>query len=697
MQKALLYNSQSALINDEIDLFLLSVLQTEILPPKILFLLSSCKNLSQLLLKTLFSQEPTQKTQVFPSGLSLSRYLMSSTPVVLLEAQGNWDYNSELIGIGLSHLVIAIMEYEHLDDFQIETFFDILIRLETSREEKRPFPRDLVIYLVNSPENWSSEQLKTKTTEGFRRKWDLFPKTQFWGNFPMESVFSVEVKSFQINKNTNKTDYVPIGYLTKSHSQDLTMPELHCLPGISEEILRMAKEGQEYLYFDELRRKCSLLQTKRVMKMLLKEFQGEISFVKKEYERKVFEKLKTYSHELLNKLLSRFEMRTTGIKNSSHGEKDVSEARQELKDQIMKELFTISNAQRVLILSTAEIIFNNEINNIMKKFKETKSASLLIQANTRVLENVETSLQNVDLRFLIAERSPLIKDSIDKTNYGEVINLEELMVRFNSKIQNLIENERKNLLNEATLALNKDSLKILESSMKGEELLLGKEFWRRLNKKLQTVQSNLFSTLRKQLINLQISESMIEGELEKIMNNQKAFLDFELEKRKYRLEDFIFQGFQDILNRKINEHINTTYLLEKRDLNQREMVLRELKGFCKSMAERIEESVKELRYMEAFEGKLWLTAEEINLIILSLRQNLEKITRELESRVKALERKVFFKRIGILMFFILLFVFVFLFMRGFYIKIVLALIFAGGGVFLSKLIPLKRRKKIFVL
>ena len=197
MQKALLYNSHSSLINDEIDLFLLSVLQTEILPPKILFLLSSCKNLSQLLLKTLFAQEPTPKTQVSPSGLSLSRHIMSSTPVVLIEAQGNWDYNSELIGVGLSHLVIAIMEYENLEDFQIETFFDILIRLETSREEKRPLPRDLIIYLVNSPENWSSEQLQIKTTEVFRRKWDLFPKTQFGRIFQWNPCFQLKLKVFR--------------------------------------------------------------------------------------------------------------------------------------------------------------------------------------------------------------------------------------------------------------------------------------------------------------------------------------------------------------------------------------------------------------------------------------------------------------------------------------------------------------------
>jgi len=689
-----LYNTQSSLLNSDLDLFLLSVLPTELLPPKILFMLSSCKPLSHFLLKALFSQEPS-KSQVFPSGLSLSRFVMSSTPVLLLESQGKWNYNTELLGFALSHLIIFIMEYEDLEDFQIEKLFDIIIRLETSKEERKPVPRDLVFYLVNSPDDWTIEHLKLKTIEVFQRKWGMFPKTQIWDSLGMDSIFTIEVRSFKVNKN--KTDYVPIGFLTKSHQEDLKMPELYCMGGICDEILRMVKEGHEYLDLIEVRKRCYILQTKRTFKMLLKEFQEEILKVKKSYEKKVFDNMKGYCHEILNKSLSRYEIRTQGLKGSFQGEQEVSNTLKEFKESMINELTSFSKTQKTLILGSAEENFNNELNKVLKKFKETKSFSLLTNVKTIVLEKIETSLLNTDIDFLQAERSPLLQNALVGPNYGEIITLEDLMARFQSKIQAIAEKEHKFLLNNLIETLNQESMKIVELSLRGEELLQGKEFWRKLNKKLQGVQDKHFSLFRRDLMNLQIPESIISGEIDKISNNQKTFLDFELEKKKYKLEDFIMKGVLEILNKKIMDYAKNSYLLEKQDLNQREMVLKEWKGFCVSMMERMEENVKEMRYMEGFDGKLWLSAEEINLIILSLRQNLERESRELTEKLKSADRKIFIKRVGILALFILLLVLIFIFIKGFYVKAPLTLLVLGFGIFFSKLVPFKKRKKNFYI
>ena len=210
-------------------------------------------------------------------------------------------------------------------------------------------------------------------------------------------------------------------------------------------------------------------------------------------------------------------------------------------------MLSVAYSQKALIIASADEIFAGELKKVLKVFKETKQVSYLMEVKVSVLERIETSLRKNELDSFkdIARNSPLIRNSEDlQESFTREINestndLEKLMERFQAKIQVIVEKERKDLLQRLSDFMSKELAKIIETSLTGEDLLLGKEFWERLSKKLSQSQEKLFSKLKILEVNLGISEGIINGDIERLIETQQAFIVLELEKKKYNLEDFL--------------------------------------------------------------------------------------------------------------------------------------------------------------
>ena len=701
----ILYNSATSLLNPDLDLFLLPLLHKEPLPPKLLLLMPSSKSISNILHKALFSQQENfPKSLNNFSGLTLSRFLLNSSPLLLLETHGQWDYNSELLAISLSPLIIIAMEYREFDDYEIEKLFDIVIRLETqteafSYENSSIRQRNIVFYLANTPENLQKESLEHKILENLRRKWSLFAKTEQWSLYSLEALFSIEIQTFNLK---NHREYIPIGFLTKSNEADMNLGELNCIGGLCEEILRLLGLKQEYLSMKEVRKRCFSLQTQRIFKVLFNEFQGEIVKLK---DKKTVD-FKGFSNEILNQFLSRFDLRTQGLRDLAYGDFEVLKMRKELKEKIIKELLSVAYSQKALIIASADEIFAGELKKVLKVFKETKQVSYLMEVKVSVLERIETSLRKNELDSFkdIARNSPLIRNSEDlQESFTREINestndLEKLMERFQAKIQVIVEKERKDLLQRLSDFMSKELAKIIETSLTGEDLLLGKEFWERLSKKLSQSQEKLFSKLKILEVNLGISEGIINGDIERLIETQQAFIVLELEKKKYNLEDFFIKSLQKNVKIRGEELVKSLEggLFEKNDENIKELLLKDLRIYAQGILERMEKSLKAMRWIELYEGKLWLCAEDITLILQALYQAFEKEFKALPENFKNLEKKRFFKRIGILSFFIVIFLIV-SFVSGFggiYMRICLGGISLGLGGYFAKVLPIMRKKNI---
>ena len=68
-----------------------------------------------------------------------------------------------------------------------------------------------------------------------------------------------------------------------------------------------------------MRKRCFSLQTQRIFKVLFNEFQGEIVKLK---DKKTVD-FKGFSNEILNQFLSRFDLRTQGLRDLAYGDFEV--------------------------------------------------------------------------------------------------------------------------------------------------------------------------------------------------------------------------------------------------------------------------------------------------------------------------------------------------------------------------------------
>lgn len=675
------YNSNTAKIVQDLDLFLLPLLHSEHIPPKLIFFISPSRELSEIILKGLFSNKYPSKIQGF-SGLTLTKLSINMSSVLLIEAIGEWDYASEVLGLALCNSIIVVLDYESIEDFEIEKIYDIIIRLDTQDIYKNNnLARNFVLYVVNSNENLNEEMLEHKIIEGFRRKWEVFPKVDAWKFVRLEDLLRIEIKRVDLKQNK---PYIPLGFFTRAHEKDWNIGELYSVEGVSQEVLRLLKENQEYLYLDGLKSRCFNLQCSNIHKLLFTDFQKEIIEIKKNNNIKI--NFKSLSNEIINKYMTKFEMRTQGL-SQTKGSHEVLDFKQKFKEEIIKELYSLSQNQKTLILHSAESFFANNLSKSIKKFKETKQISFLNEAKIVSLEQIETWLQNSNIDFH--------NEKIDSSqSINELIPLENLIKQFESRITSIVEKERKLLLKSISDSLSQEFLKIIETTFSGDDLLLGRDFWDRLKRKLSQTEEKYFIQARREFKALDLQESLITSDLERISNNQKYFVELEFEKRKYKLEEYFIRVFQINLKKRVRENLQNYQKIGFKKLNetQRDMLHRDLKFFCQGMLEKMEDSLKSMRHMTISEGKIWLHAEDLNLIIQAMTQTLENDIKKLPEIIKQIEKSLLLKRALIFTGFIVLFLLTLYFVRWFKVKMALAVISLLLGIYFSEFFPLKKKK-----
>ena len=700
-----LYNSATSVLNPELDMFLLPILHKEPIPPKTIFLISSSKPITQSLHRALFSHSLITNSLDNFSGLTISRILMGNSPTLLIEVQGHWDYISELIGLSLSNMIIIAMEYNEFEDFEIEKLFDIIIRLDTDNSLENhlfyPNPRNLVIYLADVPEDIENDILESRIFENFKRKWSLFPKTERWNNITsIDRVFTIEIKRFSLK---NQKEYIPIGFLGKSHASDLTIGELYCIGGICEEILRILKSQQEYLYFKNIRSQCFLLQIQRIHKVVFDTFQEEIKNFKKCLKPEKIVDLKDFYNNIVNQHLSRFDIRTQGLRDSlTMVDNDVFNERKKIIDEIIKEFISISNIQKNSIINYAEKRFEQEIKKVYNKFKENKQISLLDDVKIMVLEQLGGLLNKNDIEFLINERNSHIPMEFNESknfneNSKESNPLERLMAQFQAKIIILAEKERKEIFLTISELMNKELLKIVENALSGEDIYIGREYWQIISRKLTQCQEKYFSIYRRNCVNLSISETTVSQDINHLVETQKNTIILEFEKRKFKLDEFLIKSLKSKKITKIKEIIKNqkNSLFEKIDENTKNFMIRDIKLYCQGIFNKLEESIKVMRWMDLYEGRLWLSAEEIHLILLALQQAFDKEINGIHADFLDLLKKAFFKDFGIFIAFALISVLICFWQKlgGFYIRGSLAGVSLGIGLYFGRIFVLKRKIK----